>query len=300
MEKVSLVDIINRLSTTKFNHSNQNIDFITTTSFKFSHFFSVILQSSDYNFISSNYSPYYNIAYVFYNKLSNNLSNNYLNIIENFKNKLILDINNNNFFFKYITNKCKKNLLIQYIENDCINEFILQYIAESFGITIIVLDSEIDKLILFYNNVLLDVYNNFFILYKINDQYNLVFKDEQYLFNYTEINWLFSNLNHCIRCNLEFKDGIDVKLNKYVYTRINKSDIICNPNIKEELSENYDNKNRIESSQKLTNNDLKKYTLKQLQNIAIKSKIEITIPTINGKKNKNKTKLQLYNDINVL
>lgn len=294
MDKVSLVDIINRLSTTKFNHSNQIVDFVTIPTSRFSHFFSVILQNSDYNFIVSNYSPYYDIAYVFYNNLFKTSSNNYSNIIENFKNKLILDINNNKFFFKYITNKCKKNLLIQYIENDCINEFILQYIAESFGITIVVLDSEINKIILFYNNITLDIYNQSFILYKINDKYCIVNKNEQFLFNYSELSWLFSNLNHCIRCNLEFKDSFEVELNKYVYSRLDNltNDSQIELIIKQDTSDVI----KVEEEEDKQIN-LKKYTLKQLQNIALKSKIEITVPTINGKKNKNKTKLQLYNDI---
>lgn len=217
MDKINLLDIINTLANKKTNNIDHNT-FFTITNFSNSFFFSRII-NKQFTCLRINHlqSFYYNIYYIFNKYVS--LDNISEDMVINMKNKLILNITKNKSFFKYITNKCKKNSLIEFIEQNESNEYILQYIAEVFNITIAVLDCEIDKIILYYADDMLDTYNSIFIFTKYNNEYAILFENNKCEFNYTDIPWLSNNLECCVRCNLEFKLGNQVDINKKIINK---------------------------------------------------------------------------------
>ena len=168
--------------------------------FNQSFFFNKIIKENFYfYFINNELNFYFNIFKIF------NLNNINIDNINEYLNKLILNINKNKKFFKNLQKGCKRNLLINFIENKEENEYILQYIADSLNINIIVLDCEINKIICYYNNNNLDKFKNFFIFTRLNNKHYLLFKNEQYKFDYTQIPWFFNNLNICERCDLNCK-----------------------------------------------------------------------------------------------
>jgi len=168
--------------------------------FNQSFFFNKIIKENFYfYFINNELNFYFNIFKIF------NLNNINIDNINEYLNKLILNINKNKKFFKNLQKGCKRNLLINFIENKEENEYILQYIADSLNINIIVLDCEINKIICYYNNNNLDKFKNFFIFTRLNNKHCLLFKNEQYKFDFTEIPWFFNNINICERCDLNCK-----------------------------------------------------------------------------------------------
>jgi len=162
------------------------------------------------NIINENYSFYFinnelNFYFNIFNILNLDLNNVKIDNINEYLNKLILNVNKNKQFFKNLKKGCKRNLLINFIENKEENEYILQYIADSFNSNIIVLDCEINKIICYYSDDNLDKFKNFFIFTRLNNKHYLLFKNEQYKFDYTQIPWFFNNLNICERCDLNCK-----------------------------------------------------------------------------------------------
>lgn len=298
MDKLNLLDIINTLANKNTNTINHNT-FCTITNFSNSFFFSRII-NKQYTCLRVNYlqSFYYNIFYILNKDVSiDSLTDD---MVINMKNKLILNITKNKSFFKYITNKCKKNSLIEFIEHNESNEYILQYISEVFNITIIVLDCEIDKIILYYANDMLDTYCSIFIFTKYNNEYAILFENNKCEFNYNDVPWLFNNLDCCERCNLEFKLGNQVIFNKKTINKYIKQPNIIQPKLsyiinKSESNKSASNKSILTDIKLITN--INKISLHELQHYANKLNIPIKIKTSNGKKEKNKTKQQLYNEI---
>lgn len=321
MDKINLLDIINNLSNKNNNNINHNA-FFTITNFSNSFFFSRIIDKQ-YNCLHINHLQafYYNIYYIFNKNVS--LDNLTEEMVVNMKNKLILNVTKNKSFFKYITNKCKKSSLVEFIEQNESNEYILQYMAESFNITIAVLDCEIDKIVLYYGDDSLDTYNSVFIFSKLNNNYSILFENDNCEFNFNKIKWLKNNLQYCIRCNLEFKLGNSININKNILHKYIKTETIQKPiknNIKDNTisnptSNDNSNSNKLDdnsknnSKNKSNDNNLNiiseiknitninKVSLQKIQTYATKLGLEIKIKTSNGKKLKNKTKQQLYNEI---
>lgn len=318
MDKINLLDIINTLSNKTNNNINHN-EFFTITNFSNSFFFSRII-NKQYNCLHINHLQafYYNIYYIFNKNVS--LDNISEDMIINMKNKLILNVTKNRSFFKYITNKCKKSSLVEFIEQNESNEYILQYIAESFNITIAVLDCEIDKIVLYYGDDSLDTYNSVFIFSKINNEYSILFDKNNCEFNFNNIEWLKNNLQYCIRCNLEFKLGNSININKNIlhkYIKIDnvnkpmnnktKNTPVCKPNIKHSKNENQPKHDlSVSNNKSVTISEIKKITninkvsLQKIQNYATKLGVDIKMKTSNGKNLKNKTKQQLYNEIIIM
>ena len=299
MDKLNLIDIINTLP--KNNLDINNIQ-INKSNFSFSYFFSSITNNKyDYLKMNNPLSFYYSLYYIFnMNSSFDTITNN--QIIQ-LKNKLVLNIHHNKSFFKYITNKCKKSFLIQFIENNEANEYILQYIAESFQIIIAVLDCEIDKIVLYYNGDILNRYQSIFLFSKYNNNYSLLFENDKYEFAYQDLDWIFKNIDICQRCNLEFKKGNSIivedrSFDKYLKHFSSRNDSFHSDNFDKKVTKTVVNNNINNTNvAKIQIKSLSKTSLQELQNKAKDLNIDIKIKTVNGKKTKNKTKKQLYDEI---
>lgn len=315
MNNIILSDIINILSSkniinindrmNNININNLNIITYNISDFNKSFFFCNFFHKKICFMKTSHLLSFYYYLYIIIYNLDD------FNIISedkiiNLINKLILNINTNSGYFKYISNKCKKSVLIDFIENYTVNEFVLQYITELLSVNIVVFDCEIEKFIIYYNNEYLDIYNNFYIFSKFNNEYVLLLDgNNNYIFKYKEISYIFNDLNICQRCNLNFKKGHTVFIKNPIFykylnssndnttlNKIIKQPIECKPNDNTPSTDN----NNLSIIKELLKTNLKKITLKYLQEIATKIDIAIII-NVNNKK-KRKTKQQLYDEIN--
>lgn len=193
---INLLNLCTKIEVPKQNLNKKKIQFNQ------SFFFNKIINDNFYFFfINNELNFYFNLLYI----LNLDSNNETLDINNQSINKLIFNINQNKQFFKILKKGCKRNLLINFIENREENDYILQYFADSFNINIIVLDTEINKIVCYYNDNNLDKFKNFFIFAKLNNKHCLLFKKEQFKFGFDEIPWFFDNLNICERCNLNCK-----------------------------------------------------------------------------------------------